>query len=89
MKATLSLWALAVRLSSLLIALLLGSILLGLGVDRQAQTAPLGTLIGMLVGIALSTIVIYRQIRSVYQAIAPAPPHRLVSSEDDEDEDND
>lgn len=89
MKENLSLWALALQLSSLLIGFLLGSILIGLWVDQQAQTAPFGTLSGMLIGIVLSTIAIYRQIGGIYQQIAPLSPSRRVLPEDDEDEDSD
>lgn len=57
---------LAMSLGFVVITLILGSLWLGLWIDRQLGTAPWGMLAFMLVGILTSTAAVYRLVASQY-----------------------
>ncbi len=65
-------WApIAIKLAILVGLTLLLPLFLGVVFDILADTAPLGTLFGMLSGIFLATILVIRTIQSRYLTIAP------------------
>ncbi len=55
--------ALLFRLSALTIGVTIGSLLLGILLDRTLGTAPFGTLCWMVLGITIGTVGVYRIVR--------------------------
>lgn len=67
MRALIDPLALAFRLLAAVVALILAPVLVGIWIDQRAGTSPWAVLVFMLVGILLSTLVIYRLVSLQYR----------------------
>ena len=57
------------QLTVLLLGMIIGPLLLGLWIDRTANTSPLATLFLILVGVVGGTIAMFRIIKDAYKRI--------------------
>jgi F0F1-type ATP synthase assembly protein I len=60
------------RLSAITLGAAFGSLLLGIWIDRMLGTAPICTLILMVIGILVGTIGVYRTVKEANEEIAKA-----------------
>jgi len=59
--------ALIMRLGAIVVGAVFLPLALGLLIDNRFGTSPFGLLIGMLLGVVISTIGVYRAVKQVYE----------------------
>ncbi len=77
MKQDMRPWALLLQLGWTISLSIVGSLLLGIWVDRTLGTTPAGILFFSLFGIILGSVAVYRQVVRAYAAVE-RPHHRKV-----------
>lgn len=70
-RETIGPMALIMRLGAIVVAAVFLPLALGLLVDSRFGTSPFGLLIGMLLGVVISIIGVYRAVQQAYEQYSP------------------